>query len=203
MLILAFDTATSTATAALVRDGELLGERAVGSRELLAAIDGLLEDAGVLPAALDAVACGIGPGSFTGVRIGLAHARGLALALGIPVAGVSTLAALAAAAPAGAVPVVDARRAEVFALVAGEEICARPDDLPFAPGTVLVGDGAVRYRAAFEARGAVIPPDGSPVHLPGALSHARLATGFGPVDLVLPAYLRAPDAKTIAERGAA
>ena len=203
MLILAFDTATSAATAALVRDGELLGERAVGSRELLAAIDGLLDAAGVMPAELDAVACGIGPGSFTGVRIGLAHARGLALALDIPVAGVSTLAALAAAAPPGAIPVIDARRAEVFALVGGEELSARPDDLAFAPGTLLVGDGAVRYRAALEARGAVIPPDDSPLNRPGAHSHALLATGFGAVDLVLPAYLRAPDAKTIAERGAA
>jgi tRNA threonylcarbamoyladenosine biosynthesis protein TsaB len=165
MLILAFDTATSTATVALVRDGVALGERVAASRALLEAADELLAAAGVVPADLDGVACGIGPGSFTGVRIGLAHARGLALALDLPVAGVSTLAALAAgaadAAPVGSlvVPVIDARRKEVFALVAGVETCVVPGELGVAPGSWLVGDGAVRYRELFEAAGFVIPPE--------------------------------------------
>ena len=202
MLILAFDTATSTATAALVRDGVPLGERAVSPRELMGAVDELLDAAGVVPGELDGVACGVGPGSFTGVRIGLAHARGLALALGVPVAGVSTLAALAAGAP-GALAVVDARRSEVFALAGGSERCIRPGELVFVPGTLLVGDGAVRYRELLESAGGVVPPDDSALHLPRARFLAQLATAFGAADDVLPVYLRAPDAKKLAPADAA
>lgn len=217
MLILAFDTATSTATAALVRDGMLLGERAVPSRGLMAAIDGLLDEAGVVPGDLDGVVCGVGPGSFTGVRIGLAHARGIALALAVPVAGVSTLAALAAGAAhdvgaahdggaAGApdaIAVVDARRSEVFVLAGGRESCIRPDELVFAPGTLLVGDGAVRYRELLEGAGGDVPADASELHLPRARFHALLARSFGPADEALPVYLRAPDAKKVVQAGAA
>ena len=217
MLILAFDTATSTATAALVRDGVLLGERAVPSRGLMAAIDGLLDTAGVVPGDLDGVACGVGPGSFTGVRIGLAHARGIALSLDVPVAGVSTLAALAAGAAhdvgaagaagtagaPGVIAVVDARRSEVFVLVGGSESCIRPDELVFAPGTLLVGDGAVRYRELLEGAGGNVPADASELHLPRARFHALLARSFGPADEALPVYLRAPDAKKAVQAGAA
>ena len=218
MLILAFDTATSSATAALVRDGVLLGERAVPARVLMAAIDGLLDEAGVVPVDIDGVACGVGPGSFTGVRIGLALARGLSLALDVPVAGVSTLAALAAgAAPGtggaeaaggapgatGVIAVVDARRSEVFVLAGGRESCTRPEELVFAPGTLLVGDGAVRYRELLERAGGAIPADHSELHLPRARFHALLARSFGPADAALPVYLRAPDAKPAMPVGAA
>src|SRR3954471_17568854 len=113
MLILAFDTATDVATSALVSDGEVLGERTSRAVTLLEDVDALVRPAGARTHDLEALAVGVGPGSFTGVRIGLSTARGLALALGIPVAGVSTLTALAAGAP-GAVPVIDARRGEVF-----------------------------------------------------------------------------------------
>ena len=112
MLTLAFDTATDVATVALVRDGEALGERRSRAVSVLADADELLRAAGAGPADLGSLAVGVGPGSFTGLRIGLAAARGLGLALEIPVAGVSTLEALAAGAP-GAVPVIDARRREV------------------------------------------------------------------------------------------
>jgi tRNA threonylcarbamoyladenosine biosynthesis protein TsaB len=191
VLILAFDTATTTATAALVRDGEPLGEAAVPPRDVYAAVDGLLDD----PADLDAIAVGIGPGSFTGVRMGIAAARGMALALELPLAGVSTLEALAAGAP-GAVPVVDARRREVFALIDGEPRVLAPTELP--PAT-LVGDGALRYRARLEQLGADIPPDADPRHLPRARFHAALARDFGRPDEVEPIYVRVPDAeKTIA-----
>src|SRR5213596_4397042 len=118
MLILAFDTATEIATSALVADGEVLGERASRAQTLLEDVDALLRQGGAHPGDLDALAVGVGPGSFTGVRIGLAAARGLALSLDLPIAGVSTLEALAAGAP-GAVPVVDARRREVFVLQDG------------------------------------------------------------------------------------
>ena len=186
MLILAFDTATTTATAAVVRDGEPLGEAAVPTRELYAALDRLLDD----PSELDAIAVGTGPGSFTGVRMGVAAARGMALALDIPLAGVSTLAALAAGAER-AIPVVDARRREVFALIDGEPRVLAPDELPAA---TLVGDGALRYRQQLEAKGAEIPPDDDPRHLPRARFHAALARDFGAPDLVEPIYIRVPDA---------
>ena len=193
MLILAFDTATEVATSALVADGEVLGERVSRASTLLEDVDALLRRGGKRSDAVDALAVGIGPGSFTGVRIGLATARGLALALGLPVAGVSTLDALAAGAP-GAVPVVDARRREVFVLLDGEARVAAPQDLSFGPHTVCVGNGAVRYRSTLEARGVEIPPDGDERHLPRARFHALLAHDFGPAEAVQPLYLRLPDA---------
>ena len=91
VLILAFDTATDVATSALVDDGEVLGERSSRAQTLLEDVDALLRQGGARPTDVDALAVGVGPGSFTGVRVGLATARGLALALGVPVAGVSTL----------------------------------------------------------------------------------------------------------------
>jgi tRNA threonylcarbamoyladenosine biosynthesis protein TsaB len=193
MLTLAFDTATDVATVALVRDGEVLGERRSRAVSVLADADELLREAGSLPGDLELLAVGVGPGSFTGVRIGLAAARGLGLALDLPVAGVSTLAALAAGAP-GAVPVIDARRREVFALVGGEPRCLAPGELLVEPGREYVGDGAVRYRAVLEDTGGVVPPDDDERHVPWARYHARLAGPGGAAELVEPVYLRVPDA---------
>src|SRR3954452_22650613 len=119
MMVLAFDTATAVATSALLDGDEVLGERRGRAVSLLEGVDGLLRQAGARPRGLDALALGTGPGSFTGVRMGLAYGRALALALDLPAAGVSTLTALAAGAP-GVVPVVDARRREIFTLVVGE-----------------------------------------------------------------------------------
>lgn len=189
-LVLAFDTATDRACSALVDDGEVLGERVSRAATLLEDVDALLRRAGAHPSDLDALAVGIGPGSFTGIRIGLAAARGLALALDVPAAGVSTLDALAAGAP-GATPVIDARRREVF--VPGPRAIA-PSELGVEAGATYVGDGAVRYRGLLEAAGADIPPDGDERHLPRARFHAQLAGEPGPVELVQPLYVRLPDA---------
>lgn len=190
MIVLAFDTATGVATVALTREGTVLGERVTAAKRLLVDVDEILRDAGVEPAGLDGLVVGTGPGSFTGTRIGIALARGLALSLGLPVAGVSTLDALAAGAE-GVLPVIDARRREVF--VPGPRALV-PADLEVASGTTCVGDGAVRYRDVLEAKGAVVPPDDSPLHVPRAALHAALAEAFGPADAVLPVYVRAPDA---------
>jgi tRNA threonylcarbamoyladenosine biosynthesis protein TsaB len=191
MLVLAFDTATDVATSALVEDGRVLGERTSEPRSLLAAIDGLLRDAGAEPGDLAALVVGTGPGSFTGTRIGLAAARGLALALDLPVAGVSTLDALAAARD-DAYPVIDARRREVF--VPGP-LALAPDEVRLETGTLCIGSGAVRYRETFERKGASVPPDDDEVHLPHARLHASLAQDFGAAEDVLPIYAREPDAK--------
>jgi tRNA threonylcarbamoyladenosine biosynthesis protein TsaB len=128
------------------------------------------------------------------VRIGLAAARGVALALDLPVAGVSTPAALAAGAP-GAVPVIDARRGEIFTVVSGHVRCLAPDMLEVDSGRTYVGDGAVRYRATIEGAGGIVPPDGSELHVPRARFHAQLAGEGGPAEQVEPVYVRAPDAE--------
>jgi len=91
----------------------------------------------------------------------------------------------------GVLPVVDARRREVF--VPGPRAVA-PEELRPAAGTVCVGDGAVRYREVLERAGAVVPPDGSDLHVPRARFHAALARSFGEADAVEPVYVRAPDA---------
>jgi len=194
VLTLAFDTATAVATSALVDGDEVLGARVSRAQTLLEDVDALLRQAGAHPSDLGLLAVGLGPGSFTGVRIGLATARGLALSLDLPGSGVSTLAALAAGAP-GALPVVDAKRREVFTLVGGEPRVLTPQELPLNGHTICVGDGAKRYRALLEEAGAVVPPDDDERHLPRARFHAALAGEAGPVDELEPLYLRVPDAE--------
>ncbi len=195
MLTLAFDTATNVATTALVRNGETLGERTGVPGRLLEDVDRLLDEAGAEPAQLRRLVVGTGPGSFTSLRLGLAAARALALALDLEVAGVSTLEALEAGAP-GALPVIDARRREVFTLINDAPVAIAPERLSntVLQGGICVGDGAVRYRQVLEAAGAEIPADDSPLHVPHASVHARLAREFGPAELVEPIYVRTPDA---------
>ena len=132
MKVLGLDTATAVAGIAIVDGDRVLGEARGGTSgrgaDLLVEIDGVCRAAGVAPAALDAIAVGAGPGSFTGLRIGMATAKGIAFAAQRPLWAVSSLAALAddarhelaadpRLAPAGGVicAVLDARRGEVFA----------------------------------------------------------------------------------------
>jgi len=184
MTILAFDTTTSFGAVCAVVPGEqTLSTPRAG--DVLELVDELVGD----PAELTGIVVGRGPGSFTSIRIGLAVARSLSLALQIPVAGVSTLDAFA-----GGVPVIDARRGEVFST--GPRVCA-PDELAVG-GLTLVGDGAIRYRTLFEARGADIPPDDDLVHRPDPLLLAARAGAFGDAALVEPLYVREPDAKASA-----
>ena len=201
MLILAFDTATNVATSALVEDGETLGERVGLPVRLLDDVNELLVSADAQPTELRRIVAGTGPGSFTSLRMGLAAARALGLALDVKVAGVSTLDALASGAP-GALPVIDARRREVFTLVNGEPVAIGPDRLAnsLMQGRICVGDGAVRYREVLEGAGAEIPPDDSELHVPRASLHVRLARDFGQAELVEPIYVRAPDADKVLKR---
>jgi tRNA threonylcarbamoyladenosine biosynthesis protein TsaB len=192
MLILAFDTATDRATSALVWDGEVLGELTSRPVTVLEDLDALLRRGGVRDSQVEGIAVGVGPGSFTGLRMGLITARTLAFAWGAGLAGVSTLDALAAGAP-DAVPVIDARRREVFALLDGEAVVVPPAELPVEGDRAYVGDGAIRYREEIERRGGEVPPDDSELHLPRARFHAELARDFGAPDLVEPMYLRIPD----------
>lgn len=196
-LILAFDTATHLATVALLDRERVVGERTTRAVRVLSEADELLSAVGAGPSDIQRLVVGTGPGSFTGLRLGLAMARGLALARGTPAAGVSTLEALAAGAP-GAVPLIDGGRREVFALVGGEPCSLLPGDLEAPPGTACIGDGAVRYRAELEALGLHVPPDDAREHVAHASLHARLALArddFRDADLLEPIYVRAPDAK--------
>ena len=190
MLILAFDTATERATSALVDDGEVLGERVSRASTLLADVDALLRQAGAHPRDIDVLAVGTGPGSFTGIRIGLAAARGLGLALDVTAAGISTLDALAAGAP-GATPVIDGKRREVF--VPGPRAVA-PAELALEPGALVRRGRRRPVPRALRTAGVEVPPDEDERHLPRARFHAELARDFGPVELVEPLYVRVPDA---------
>ena len=198
-MILSFDTATDVATACMSAHGEVLAEsatagRSVGAQRLLDDVHGLLGRAGVPLADVELIVAGTGPGTFTGLRIGLATARALGFALGVPVRGVSTLAALRVPAEVD-VACIDARRGEVFCAGPGLEPQAlTPEALAavLPPGAVVAGDGAVRYRDLLE--GAQIPPDDSPLHVPHARHHAALHAAAGPPD---PCYMRAPDADRV------
>jgi tRNA threonylcarbamoyl adenosine modification protein YeaZ len=177
---LAFDTATSFGAVCGTSDGGRA--RVPRAGDVLAAVDELVPE----PRLIEGIVVGRGPGSFTSIRIGLAVARSLALSLGVPVAGASTLEAFVAG-----TPVIDARRGEVFA--AGPRVC-RPEELDVG-GRTLVGDGALRYRDLFEAAGAVVPPDDDPAHVPDPLLLLDKAGAFGAAELVEPLYVREPDAK--------
>jgi tRNA threonylcarbamoyladenosine biosynthesis protein TsaB len=194
VLVLAFDTATNVATTALVHDGDVLGERASRPVRILGDLDALLGDAGLERSAVEGLVAGTGPGSYTGLRMGLVTARALSFALGVPVAGVSTLHALAHGAP-GAHPLIDGRRSEVFALANGAPAVVAADALQVEGRATYVGDGAVRYRSLLEERGAQVPEDDDPVHVPWARHHAALAEDFGAAELAEPIYLRLPDAE--------
>lgn len=226
MNVLGFDTSTPATSACVVRaDGEAfearpevvaLAARPGHARELLPAIDRVMGAAGLGFGDLDALAPGVGPGTFTGLRIGIATARALARATGVPVRPVSSLAALAAgveeAAPGRLVlALIDARRRELFAALyedgrerwapfvdAAAAIVARLQDEVDDPARCLAaGDGSLQSRAALEAVGVEVAEDTSPVHVVRALYLCRLARSAAAVapDAVVPHYLRAPDAK--------
>jgi tRNA threonylcarbamoyladenosine biosynthesis protein TsaB len=196
-LTLVLDSATARAVCGVALGGrELAFASADGghaAQRALVLVDEVLARAGYEAGDVGTIVVGCGPGSFTGLRIGIATARGLALALGRPCIGVSTLEALAAGAP-GALALIDARRGEVFMLGEdGTAVAELPERVAasLAPGTRCVGDGATRYRSLLEEAGGVVPPGDDVRHAPGTQALSGLAAG-GAAE---PVYVRRPDAE--------
>ena len=233
MTLLGIDTSTSAAVAGVLRsDGavfevvppvERLGRPPAHASELMPAVADAMERAAVGWEDLAAIAVGVGPGTFTGLRIGIATARALATAAGLPLRRVSSLAALAAGidahvpaigsdAPARQsalrLPLIDARRGEVFgALFDGDAelwppFAASPEDLVarlredgFAP--LAAGDGSLRFRGMLQEAGIRTAPEDSTAHVIRAFHVCRLGERAAdePPEAVLPDYLREPDAR--------
>jgi tRNA threonylcarbamoyladenosine biosynthesis protein TsaB len=210
LLILALDASTSVTTVALARGNgpQVLAEISVTARgaseTLLPAIHAVLSLAGKDLGSVERVLAGVGPGTFTGIRIAAATARALSAGTAIPLSKNSTLDALAAPAlscSGDVLAVLDARRGQVFARRYSEAgpttgiYCLRPEELSVEGGPFVVGDGAVRYRDALHGLGR-IPPEDSPLHRVTAVGHVISAdlTPVSPDELV-PIYVREPDAE--------
>jgi tRNA threonylcarbamoyladenosine biosynthesis protein TsaB len=210
VLILALDASTPVTTVALARGNsrEVLAEISITTRgaseTLLPAVHAALDLAGVDLGSVERVLAGVGPGTFTGIRIAAATARALSAGTGIPLSKNSTLNALAAPAlsfSGDVLAVLDARRGQIFARRYSEVgpstgiYCLRPEELPVEGEPLVVGDGAVRYRGDLSTRG-LIPSEDSPLHKVTAVGHIISAdlTPVGPEELV-PIYVREPDAE--------
>jgi tRNA threonylcarbamoyladenosine biosynthesis protein TsaB len=236
--VLGLDTATAaTAVALRLGDGSTAerrddpppGAHPGHATRLLAMARELLADAGLAWQQLDRIAVGVGPGTFTGLRVGIATARGLAQSLSAELVGVGSLGALALPALAGratVLAVIDARRGEVFAAAYRAAALRAPIELlaprALAPQDVggqlaavrgdadgplcAVGDGAQRYRHALEAAGLAVPPDASPLHAVSAAAVCELgalAPAAGATGRVEPDYRRRPDAEIAFEQAGA
>ncbi|CAN5140473.1 tRNA (adenosine(37)-N6)-threonylcarbamoyltransferase complex dimerization subunit type 1 TsaB [soil metagenome] len=210
MLILALDASTPVTTVALARENgqEVLAEVSVTARgaseTLLPAIHAALYIAGEDLGTVEILLAGVGPGTFTGIRIAAATARALSAGTGIALSKNSSLDALAAPAlscSGDVLAVLDARRGQVFARRFSEAgpttsiYCVRPEELSVEGGPLVVGDGALRYREDLSSLGH-IPPEDSPLHRVTAVGHIISAdlTSVNPEDLV-PIYVREPDAE--------
>src|SRR5436309_847811 len=198
MRVLALETSTRAGGVALVDGERLVAEYVLDisvthSERLLAAVDRVLADARWTPRDLEGLAVSIGPGSFTGLRIGVSTVKGLGWALGLPIAAVPTLDAMAATVPWAALPVcpvLDARRGEVYA-----SLYRRDGDGLRREATLLVGDGAAGVDSPHARR---LP---APRRVPSpacvaVLGRERLRLGdtVGAAELV-PLYLRPSQAE--------
>jgi len=223
MTVLGFDTATAATVVGVLRDDGVVfegrhdpepDERPGHATRLLGLVDEVLEAAGVVLPDVERIAVGVGPGSFTGLRIGIATARGLAQGTGAELVGVSTLRALALGveAPRPVVAVLDARRGEAFAAAWNGDTELMPPaalaptalaealrELPASP--LAIGDGAIRFRADLEPAGAAIPPDDDQLHRVTARHVCRLGAAVQPAGIaaVVPDYRRLPDAQARAQ----
>lgn len=218
MLILALETATDPGSLALWRDGKVIARTCPdglsNSQTLLPLAESTLREAGLGFADLDAVAFGVGPGSFTGLRVSCGVAQGLAVARDLPLLGVGTLEAMALDSGGERVIVaLDARMGEVYYAIFedGEvqgEIGVYPPaavPLPSSSGWLACGNGLAAYPALRERLSAVVAT-WMPEILPSAAAIARLAAPrlasgerVDPADAV-PLYVRNKVAKTVVER---
>lgn len=217
MKILALDTSTLAGSLALLEEKLILAELSVNlgrkhTERLLPEMDWLFKRLGLEPKAIEGIAVGIGPGSFTGVRVGLATAKGLALSLSVPIVGVSSLDALAEAVRFHSGPILallDARKGEVFARFyqggenfqpTGEPLVISPEKLlpMIKEGTLAVGEGARIYQKVFQCRVkfAGFEFDYPRASLIGKLAQPRLQKKESD-DLaqLVPIYLRPSDAE--------
>jgi tRNA threonylcarbamoyladenosine biosynthesis protein TsaB len=211
LLTLVLDSSTPVVAVGVARvEGDartMLSEISVSnpgaSDSLLPAVHAVLELSGNELGGVERILAGVGPGTFTGIRIAAATARSLALATGAALSKNSTLAALAAPATSShtdVLAVLDAKRRQVFAQrfsgdAVGDVVCAEPSELSPSGSPLLVGDGAVRYREVLSKLGEV-PPDSSPLHRVTAAGHV-LSADFEAVspEFVAPIYVREPDAE--------
>lgn len=209
-MVLGIDTATPSTVVGLLRDGTVVERRddpegrPNHASRVLELVHEVVEDW----ADVTRVAVGVGPGGFTGLRIGIATARALAQARGLELVGVSSLEALALGVTEGrwggpVAAVLDARRGEVFlGVYQGGKTLVEPVALgPEAAAerigaAVAVGDGALRFRETLERAGVAVPGDSEPVHriAAGPLCRLGAAAPVADRDTLLPDYRREPDA---------
>lgn len=213
MRLLAIDTAAEACSVGIAADDEpaVFVSEIIGrghAERLVGMINEAMGEARLAYKDLDRIAVTLGPGSFTGVRVGIAAARGLALVIGCPVAGVGTLAvhAEAARAIAGARPVlvaIDARRSEVYAQAFGSDGAPIGEPAVGSPsyfaeradkGTILAGSGAPLIAAEIgpDAEGLIVHRQSVP-DIRALMKLGKAATD--PFSPPRPLYLRAPDAK--------
>lgn len=212
---LAIDTATAACAVALRSGTEVsiavppasrLLEPPAHARELLPAIERVFANSGTSIDQLETVVVGVGPGAFTGLRIGVATARAIATARSIGIKPVSSLAALAADRDhAGrTIAMIDARRNEIFYRVAEQDELGSPEDAIAAAvaaaesGPVrAIGDGAIKLRDQLVDRGIVVPDPDDDAHLVDPVAMLDLAQSIEAVEpeAVTPNYIRPPDAK--------
>jgi tRNA threonylcarbamoyladenosine biosynthesis protein TsaB len=216
LIVLGLDTATTSTAVALrtsdglireLRDDVVAPAHGNHTERVLALAAQLLGEVELGWRELDTVAVGVGPGGYTGLRIGIATARGLSLAADAALVGVGTLRALAEPiVGATAFAILDARRGELFAAAYLDDVevlapcvvdpAALADLLPAttSPPLFAVGDGALAQRAVLERAGIELAPEGSELHRVSAAAICRLAAANS-TDLAVPLYLRVPDAE--------